>query len=193
MELLKQRILKDGKIKEGNILKVDSFLNHQMDIELLQEIGKEFRRVFPDKRINKILTIEASGIGIAAIAAQYFGNAKVVFAKKTQSKNLDGELYTAPVVSFTRGAHFDVQVSTKFLGKDDCVLVIGDFLARGQALKGLIKIVEQSGAELAGCGIVIEKGFQEGGKELREAGVNLHSLAIIDSIENGEITFRADD
>lgn len=193
MDLLKQRILKDGKIKEGNILKVDSFLNHQMDIQLLQEIGKEFRRLFPDKAINKILTIEASGIGIAAIVAQYFDNAKVVFAKKTQSKNLDGELYTAPVVSFTRGTKFDVQVSTKFLGKEDCVLVIDDFLARGQALQGLLKIVEQSGAKLAGCGIVIEKGFQEGGEQLRQAGINLHSLAIIDSIENGVITFRNED
>ena len=187
--MLKQRILQDGKIKEGNILKVDSFLNHQMDIELLQEIGKEFRRVFPQQNINKILTIEASGIGIATIAAQYFNNAKVVFAKKTQSKNLDGELYTAPVVSFTRGTQFDVQVSTKFLSKEDCVLIIDDFLARGQALKGLLKIVEQSGATLAGCGIVIEKGFQEGGKELRDQGINLHSLAIINSIENGTITF----
>ena len=190
MELLEQRILADGVVKEGNILKVDSFLNHQMDIGLLQEIGKEFRRLFPDESINKILTIEASGIGIAAITAQYFGNLPVVFAKKTKSKNLDGELYTAPVVSFTRGTQFDVQVAAKFLGPEDHVLVIDDFLARGQALKGLMQIVERSRAKLAGCGIVIEKGFQEGGRELRAAGVNLHSLAIIDSIEGGKIQFR---
>lgn len=193
MELLKQRILRDGIVKEGNILKVDSFLNHQMDIELLQAIGQEFRRLFPDPTINKILTIEASGIGIAAIAAQYFPGSKVVFAKKTQSKNLDGALYTAPVTSFTRGTTFDVQVSTKFLGPDDHVLVLDDFLAKGQALQGLMKIVAQSSAKLAGCGIVIEKGFQEGGRALREAGVNLHSLAVIDSIDGGRITFRDED
>ncbi len=192
MELLKQRILADGVVKEGNILKVDSFLNHQMDIGLLQEIGKEFRRLFPDQSINKILTIEASGIGIAAITAQYFGNAPVVFAKKTKSKNLDGELYTAPVVSFTRGTQFEVQVAAKFLGPADHVLVIDDFLARGQALKGLMQIVERSGARLAGGGIVIDKGFQEGGRQLRAAGVNLHSLAIVDSIEGGRIQFRED-
>ena len=193
MELLKQRILRDGIVKEGNILKVDSFLNHQMDIELLQAIGQEFRRLFPDPAINKILTIEASGIGIAAIAAQYFPGSKVVFAKKTQSMILDGARYTAPVTSFTRGTTFDVQVSTKFLGPDDHVLVLDDFLAKGQALQGLMKIVAQSGAKLAGCGIVIEKGFQEGGRALREAGVNLHSLAVIDSIDGGRITFRDED
>ncbi|MGI5957984.1 MAG: xanthine phosphoribosyltransferase [Massiliimalia sp.] len=190
MELLKERILKDGKIKEGNVLKVDSFLNHCMDITLIQEIGKEFRRVFPDPSINKILTIEASGIGIAAITAQYFGNADLVFAKKTKSKNLDGELYTVPVLSYTRGIQFDVQVAKRYLTPEDHVLIIDDFLAHGQALKGLMEIVRQSGAKLAGCGIVIEKGFQNGGKLLREQGVNLQSLAIIDSIENGVITFR---
>jgi len=190
MELLKERIRRDGRVREGNVLKVDSFLNHQMDIGLLQEIGKEFRRRFPRKEINKILTIEASGIGIAAITAQYFDNAKVVFAKKTKSKNLDGELYTAQVFSFTRGATFEVEVSKKYLGPDDCVLIIDDFLANGQALKGLMEIVRQSGASLAGCGIVIEKGFQEGGKQIREQGVDLQSLAIVESIENGVITFR---
>ncbi len=190
MQLLKERILRDGKVKEGNVLKVDSFLNHRMDISLMQEIGKEFRRRFPQPEINKILTIEASGIGIAAIAAQYFNNADVVFAKKTKSKNLDGELYTVQVFSFTRGVPFEVEVSKKYLDQDDCVLIIDDFLANGQALKGLMEIVRQSGARLAGCGIVIEKGFQEGGKLLREQGVNLQSLAIVDSIDNGAITFR---
>lgn len=190
MQLLKERILRDGKVKEGNVLKVDSFLNHRMDISLMQDIGKEFRRRFPQPEINKILTIEASGIGIAAIAAQYFNNADVVFAKKTKSKNLDGELYTEQVFSFTRGVPFDVEVSKKYLNEDDCVLIIDDFLANGQALKGLMEIVRQSGARLAGCGIVIEKGFQDGGKLLREQGVNLQSLAIVDSIDNGAITFR---
>ncbi len=190
MELLKEWILRDGKVKEGGILKVDSFLNHRMDISLLQEIGKEFRRLFPQKEINKILTIEASGIGIAAITAQYFGNADVVFAKKTKSKNLDGELYSVPVESYTRGTRFEVEVSKKFLDEKDCILIIDDFLAHGQALKGLMEIVRQSGAALAGCGIVIEKGFQDGGRILREQGVNLQSLAIIDSIEGGKITFR---
>lgn len=191
MELLKERILRDGKVKEGGILKVDSFLNHRMDISLLQEIGKEFRRLFPQKEINKILTIEASGIGIAAITAQYFGNADVVFAKKTKSKNLDGELYSVPVESYTRGTRFEVEVSKKFLDEKDCILIIDDFLAHGQALKGLMEIVRQSGAAIAGCGIVIEKGFQDGGRILREQGVNLQSLAIIDSIEGGKITFRS--
>ncbi len=190
MQLLKERILRDGKVKEGNVLKVDSFLNHRMDISLMQEIGKEFRRRFPQPEINKILTIEASGIGIAAIAAQYFNNADVVFAKKTKSKNLDGELYTVQVFSFTRGVPFEVEVSKKYLDQDDCVLIIDDFLANGQALKGLMEIVRQSGARLAGCGIVIEKGFQDGGKLLREQGLNLQSLAIVDSIDNGAITFR---
>ncbi len=192
MELLKQRILQDGKVKEGGVLKVDSFLNHRMDISLLQEIGREFRRRFPQPEINKILTIEASGIGIAAITAQYFNNADVVFAKKTKSKNLDGELYTVPVRSYTRGELFEVQVAKRYLDENDCVLVIDDFLAHGQALKGLMEIVRQSGAKLAGCGIVIEKGFQNGGEHLRQQGVNLQSLAIVDSIENGIITFRKD-
>ena len=191
MELLKERILRDGKVKEGGILKVDSFLNHRMDISLLQEIGKEFRRLFPQKEINKILTIEASGIGIAAITAQYFGNADVVFAKKTKSKNLDGELYSVPVESYTRGTRFEVEVSKKFLDEKDCILIIDEFMTHVQALKGLMEIVRQSGAALAGCGIVIEKGFQDGGRILREQGVNLQSLAIIDSIEGGKITFRS--
>ena len=189
MELLKQRILQDGHATEDDVLKVDSFLNHQMDIDLLNEIGKEFHRRFAGEPVNKILTIEASGIGIAAIAAQHFGNVPVVFAKKTQSRNLDGELYTAKVKSFTKGKVYDIQVSKKFLGPEDCVLVLDDFLAKGQALQGLLQIVKESGARLAGCGIVIEKGFQEGGKLLREQGIRVESLAIISSISNGTVTF----
>lgn len=189
MELLKQRILQDGHATEDDVLKVDSFLNHQMDIALLNEIGEEFHRRFEGEPITKILTIEASGIGIAAIAAQHFGNVPVVFAKKTKSRNLDGALYTAQVKSFTKGIVYDIQVSQKFLGPDDCVLILDDFLAKGQALRGLLKIVEASGAKLAGCGIVIEKGFQEGGRLLREQGIRVESLAIVSSISNGTVTF----
>lgn len=189
MKLLKQRILQDGHATEDDVLKVDSFLNHQMDIALLNEIGEEFHRRFEGEPITKILTIEASGIGIAAIAAQHFGNVPVVFAKKTKSRNLDGALYTAQVKSFTKGIVYDIQVSQKFLGPDDCVLVLDDFLAKGQALRGLLKIVEASGAKLAGCGIVIEKGFQEGGRLLREQGIRVESLAIVSSISNGTVTF----
>lgn len=189
MQLLKDRIRKDGQVFPGNVLKVDSFLNHQMDIGLLNEIGKEFRRRFVGEPVTKILTIEASGIGIAAIAAQHFGNVPVVFAKKTQSRNLDGELYTAKVKSFTKGRVYDIQVSKKFLGPEDYVLVLDDFLAKGQALQGLLQIVKDSGAKLAGCGIVIEKGFQEGGKLLREQGIRVESLAIVSSISNGTVTF----
>ncbi len=189
MELLKQRILQDGHATEDDVLKVDSFLNHQMDISLLNEIGKEFRRRFEGVPVTKILTIEASGIGIAAIAAQHFGNVPVVFAKKTKSRNLDGALYTAQVQSFTKGTVYDIQVSQKFIGPDDCVLILDDFLAKGQALQGLLKIVKASGAKLAGCGIVIEKGFQDGGKMLRAQGIRVESLAIISSISSGKVTF----
>lgn len=189
MQLLKQRILTNGKIKEGNILKVDSFLNHQMDITLLNEIGKEFKRRFADRPINKILTIEASGIGVAAIVAQYFGNCPVVFAKKTKSKNLDGELYTTQVYSFTKGITYDVQVSKNFLSAEDNILILDDFLAKGNALLGLMDIVEQAGAHVEGCGIVIEKGFQEGGELLRSRGIRVESLAIISSIEGGKVSF----
>lgn len=189
MELLKQRILQDGHATEDDVLKVDSFLNHQMDISLLNEIGKEFRRRFEGVPVTKILTIEASGIGIAAIAAQHFGNVPVVFAKKTKSRNLDGALYTAQVQSFTKGTVYDIQVSQKFIGPDDCVLILDDFLAKGQALQGLLKIVKASGAKLAGCGIVIEKGFQDGGKMLRAQGIRVESLAIISSICSGKVTF----
>ena len=190
MQLLEERIRKDGIIKEGNVLKVDRFLNHQMDIHLFEEIGKEFYRRFSDAGVNKILTIEASGIGIACIAAQHFNNCPVIFAKKTLSKNLDGEMFVTQVKSYTKGVTYDVMVSEKYLGKGDKVLIIDDFLANGCALMGLIDIVKQSGAELAGAGIVIEKGFQVGGKTIRDMGVKLESLAIIDSMDNGTITFR---
>ncbi len=190
MELLKQRIIKDGRIKPGNIVKVNSFLNHQMDVVLLGEIGEEFARRFADQPVTKILTIEASGIGIAAIAALHFGNVPVVFAKKAKSKNLDGELYLSQVESFTHGTVSEIQVSKKFITRDDCVLILDDFLARGRALLGLIDIVKQSGASLAGCGIVIEKGFQEGGQTLRDMGVRLESLAIIDRADENGFVFR---
>ena len=190
MQLLKDRILTDGVVKEGNILKVDSFLNHQMDIDLINEIGKEFKKRFDHCPITKILTIEASGIGIACIAAQHFNNCPVIFAKKTLSKNLDGEMFVTQVKSYTKGVTYDVMVSEKYLGKGDKVLIIDDFLANGCALMGLIDIVKQSGAELAGAGIVIEKGFQVGGKTIRDMGVKLESLAIVDSMDNGTITFR---
>lgn len=189
MQLLKDRILKDGTIKPGNILKVDSFLNHQMDIELLNEIGKEFKARFAHAPINKILTIEASGIGIACIVAQYF-NAPVVFAKKTLSVNLDGEMYSTKVESFTHKRVYDVIMSKKFLGPDDHVLLIDDFLANGCALMGLIDIVKKSGATLEGAGIVIEKGFQPGGQIIRDMGIHLESLAIIDSMTDDSLTFR---
>ncbi|MCR5118101.1 MAG: xanthine phosphoribosyltransferase [Lachnospiraceae bacterium] len=191
MKELEERIRKDGVVKEGNVLKVDSFLNHQMDIELFNAMGKEWKRLFADCEINKILTIEASGIGIAAVVAQHF-NAKVVFAKKSKSVNLDGSMYTAKVESFTHKNVSDVIVSKKFLGPEDKVLIIDDFLANGCALEGLMKIVEEAGATLQGIGIAIEKGFQDGGKKIREKGVRLESLAIIESMDaaTGEIVFR---
>lgn len=190
MELLKQRIIKDGVVKSGNIIKVDSFLNHQMDISLFLEIGKELKKRFSDQKITKILTIEASGIGIAAVVAMHFDNCSVVFAKKTKSKNLDGELYTSQVESFTRGTAFEIQVSKKFIDENDTVLIIDDFLAKGQALLGLIDIIDQSNANLAGCSIMIEKGFQEGGQVIRNMGIRLESLAIIDDVTDGQIIFR---
>ena len=189
MKLLKDRILKDGIVKPGNILKVDSFLNHQMDITLINEIGKEFKRRFSDCPITKILTIEASGIGIACIAAQYF-DVPVIFAKKAQSVNLDGEMYTTKVESFTHKKVYDVILSKKFLGPEDHVLLIDDFLANGCALLGLIDIVKKSGATLEGAGIVIEKGFQHGGQQIRDLGIRLESLAIIDSMSDDSLTFR---
>lgn len=191
MQLLEERIKKDGTIKPGNVLKVDSFLNHQMDVDLFNEMGKEFRRLFPSKRINKILTIEASGIGIACIAAQYF-HVPVVFAKKSQSINLDGEQYTAKIESFTHKRVYDVIVSKKYLRKEDHILIIDDFLANGCAAAGLIDLVQSAGAVIEGVGIAVEKGFQKGGKLLREKGVRVESLAIVESMdaETGEITFR---
>ena len=191
MELLKERIRKDGKVKEGNVLKVDSFLNHQMDTELFREIGKEFKRRFAGEEVTKILTIEASGIGIACIAAEEF-HVPVVFAKKTKTKNIAGEVYTSRVQSYTHGKIYDIIVSREFIKEGDRVLLIDDFLANGKALEGLIEIVKQSGAKLVGAGIVIEKGFQPGGEILRAQGIHLESLAIIDRMDEktGEITFR---
>lgn len=191
MQLLKDRIRKDGKIKEGNVLKVDSFLNHQMDVKLFQEIGKEFKRRFADEEITKILTIEASGIGIACVAAEVF-DVPVVFAKKTQTKNIAGDVYTTKVESFTHGRVYDIIVSKEFLGKGDKVLLIDDFLANGKALEGLAELVTKSGAELVGAGIVIEKGFQVGGDIIRSKGIHLESLAIVESMDEktGEVVFR---
>jgi xanthine phosphoribosyltransferase len=190
MELLKNRIREEGRVKAGNILKVDSFLNHQMDIGLFNEMGKEFSRIYAGEGVNKILTLEASGIGLAVITAQYFANCPVIFAKKTKSKNLDGDLYLAPVTSFTRGNTFDIQVAKKYLGSQDRVLIIDDFLATGAALLGMADIAAQSGAHLVGCGIVIEKGFQQGGALLRGRGVRVESLAIIKAFEGGRVVFQ---
>ena len=194
MKLLKERIRKEGNVKPGNVLKVDMFLNHQIDVELMNEIGKEFKRLFGDKQITKILTIEASGIAIACIAAQYFG-VPVVFAKKAQSINLDGDSYTTKIQSFTHKKIYDVIVSKKYISSDDKVLIIDDFLANGCALLGLIDIVRSAGASVEGIGIVIEKGFQSGGAEIRKMGIDLRSLAIIESMdaETGEIVFSDED
>ena len=191
MNCLEERILKDGIVKEGNVLKVDSFLNHQMDIELFNEMGKEWKKRFEGKNINKILTIEASGIGIACIVAQHF-NVPVVFAKKSKSINIEGEMYTAEVESFTHKNKNQVIVSKRFLGEDDHVLIIDDFLANGCALQGLIQIVQQAGATVEGIGIAVEKGFQTGGKIIRNLGFQLESLAIVEEMnwESGEIKFR---
>jgi xanthine phosphoribosyltransferase len=191
MNFLEERIVKDGVVKSGNVLKVDSFLNHQMDIALIEEIGREFKRRFGDKEITKVLTIEASGIGIAAFVAKEFG-VPLVFAKKTQSINLDGEMYVAQVESFTHKNKNQVIVSKKFLHEGEHVLIIDDFLANGCALQGLISIVESAGAVVEGCGIVIEKGFQIGGRVIRNMGYHVESLAIVDAMdsENGTIVFR---
>lgn len=191
MQLLKDRIRKDGTVKAGNVLKVDSFLNHQMDIDLFNEIGKEFKRLFEKEHITKILTIEASGIGIACIVAQYF-HVPVVFAKKAQSINIDGDVYSTKIESFTHKKTYDVIVSKKFLNPEDKVLIIDDFLANGCALVGLIDLVISAGASVEGIGIVIEKGFQSGGEVIREMGIHLESLAIVDSMnaEDGTIVFR---
>ena len=191
MNCLEERILKDGIVKEGNVLKVDSFLNHQMDITLFSEMGKEWKRRFADKEINKILTIEASGIGIAAVAAMEFG-VPVVFAKKAKSINLEGEMYTAEVESFTHKNKNQVIVSKKFLDENDHVLIIDDFLANGCALQGLIQIVQQADGSVEGIGIAVEKGFQPGGQIIRNLGYQLESLAIVDGMnhEDGSIQLR---
>lgn len=191
MNFLEERIVKDGIIKEGNVLKVDSFLNHQMDINLFNQMGAEFKKRFEGKNINKILTIEASGIGIACVVAMHF-NVPVVFAKKSKSINIDGDMYIAEVESFTHKCKNQVIVSKKFLNEDDHVLIIDDFLANGCALQGLISIIKQAGGTVEGIGIAIEKGFQNGGKIIRNLGYQLESLAIVDSMdaEKGTITFR---
>ena len=191
MNFLEERILKDGNVKPGNVLKVDSFLNHQMDIALLDEIGKEFHRRFADKKITKVLTIEASGIAIAYPVAREFG-VPMVFAKKSKSINIDGDMYVAEVESFTHKRTNTVIVSKKFLSPDDHVLIIDDFLANGCALQGLISIVESAGATVEGLGIAIEKGFQDGGYRIHNLGYQLESLAIVDAMDpiTGEITFR---
>ena len=189
MKLLEERIKKDGIVKPGNVLKVDNFLNHQMDIALFNEMGKEFKRLFADCNFNKILTIEASGIGIACIVAQYF-DVPVVFAKKAQSINIDGDVYSTKIQSFTHQRVYDVIVSKKYLNPEDHILIIDDFLANGCALEGLIDLVQSAGATVEGIGIAIEKGFQQGGKLIRDRGIRLESLAIVDSMEGGELVFR---
>ena len=191
MKLLEERIRKDGVVKEGDILKVDSFLNHQMDIELFNAMGEEFKRLFADKPITKILTIEASGIGIAAVVAQHF-QVPVVFAKKAQSVNLDGEMYTTKIESCRHKRTYDVIVSKKFLSSEDHVLIIDDFLANGCAVNGLIDLITSARATVEGVGIAIEKGFQTGGKMIRDRGIRVESLAIIESMDasKGEIVFR---
>lgn len=193
MKLLEDMIREKGIVKPGNVLKVDSFLNHQMDIKLFNEMGKEFKRIFKDKPINKILTIEASGIGIACVAAQYF-DVPVVFAKKAQSINIDGDVYSTQITSFTHKREYQVIVSRKYLSPEDHVLIIDDFLANGCALQGLIDIVDTAGATVEGIGIAVEKGFQDGGTLIRSRKYDLHSLAIVESMnaETGEIVFRED-
>lgn len=189
MKLLEEKILKDGKVFEGNILKVDSFINHQIDVKFMNEIGKEFKRLYKDKEITKILTIEASGIGIACIVAQYF-DVPVVFAKKSKTVNIAGDVYTSKVESFTHKRVYDIIVSKEFLHEDDKVLIIDDFLAQGSALLGLIKLIKDANAEVVGAGIVIEKAYQEGGKLVRDMGVQVESLARIKSMApDGSIEF----
>ena len=190
MELLEQRIREQGQVRPGNILKVDCFLNHQLDVELLDELGKEFYRLYKDEGINKILTIEASGIAIACMTARYF-HVPVVFAKKAKSKNLDGEVFTSVVHSYTYGRDYDITLARKFLGPQDKVLIVDDFLAVGKAMNGLLDICKQAGAQVGGIGIAIEKGFQPGGAALRAAGYRVTSLAIVDGMgDDGSLEFR---
>ena len=192
LKLLEDRIVKDGIVKPGNVLKVDSFLNHQMDISLFNDMGKEFKRLFNDTPINKILTIEASGIGIACVAAQYFDNVPVVFAKKSQTVNIDGEVYSTKIESFTHKRVYDVIISKKYLSSKDHVLIIDDFLANGCALNGLLDIAQKAGANVEGVGIAVEKGFQRGGELIRQKGIRVESLAIIESMDadSGNIVFK---
>ena len=192
LKMLEDRIVKDGIVKPGNVLKVDSFLNHQMDISLFNDMGKEFKRLFNDTPINKILTIEASGIGIACVAAQYFDNVPVVFAKKSQTVNIDGEVYSTKIESFTHKRVYDVILSKKYLSSKDHVLIIDDFLANGCALNGLLDIAQKAGATVEGVGIAVEKGFQRGGELIRQKGIRVESLAIIESMDadSGNIVFK---
>ena len=192
LKLLEDRIVKDGIVKPGNVLKVDSFLNHQMDISLFNDMGKEFKRLFNDTPINKILTIEASSIGIACVAAQYFDNVPVVFAKKSQTVNIDGEVYSTKIESFTHKRVYDVIISKKYLSSKDHVLIIDDFLANGCALNGLLDIAQKAGATVEGVGIAVEKGFQRGGELIRQKGIRVESLAIIESMDadSGNIVFK---
>lgn len=191
MRKLEERILKDGKVFKGNVLKVDSFLNHQLDVGLLSDIGKELKRLYNDCDITKVLTIEASGIGVGCMVAQFF-DCPLLFAKKTKTINIKGDVYKSQVESFTHQCVYDIIVSKDFITSDDTVLIVDDFLAKGNALNGLIDIVNQAGAKLAGCGIAIEKGFQGGGDKLREQGIRVESMAIIDKMDDitGEIVFR---
>ena len=188
MKSLEERILSEGIVKDGEILRVDSFLNHQMDPALFREMAKEWYREFADAGVNKILTIEASGIGLAVVAAEEFG-CRAVFAKKVSGRNMDADVYSTKITSFTKGKVYDVVVSKRFLNPGDRVLIVDDFLANGCALDGLMDLVRQAGATLAGCGIAIEKGFQGGGTRIRAQGVRVHSLAIIESMDGEQITF----
>ncbi|MCD7894732.1 MAG: xanthine phosphoribosyltransferase [Erysipelotrichaceae bacterium] len=194
MKTLEEKIIKEGVVKSGDVLKVDSFLNHQIDVAFLNEIGKEFYRLFKDEDITKIVTIEASGIGVAVMTAQYFDNVKVIFAKKSKTSNISDDVYHTHVYSYTHQINNEVMVSKSYLNKDDKILIIDDFLANGEAVKGLIDIVNQAQAKIAGIGIVIEKGYQKGGKYLREQGYHVESLAIVEQMNDitGEITFKND-
>ena len=189
MKLLEDRILRDGQVRPGNVLKVDCFLNHQLDVDLLDKIGEEFYRIFKDDGVNKILTIEASGIAIACMTARHF-DVPVVFAKKAKSKNIDGDVYTSTVHSYTYGKDYNITLAQKFLGPNDRVLILDDFLANGKAMKGLLDVCNQAGCSVAGIGICIEKGFQPGGAELRAAGYKLASLAIVNEMSDDHLTFR---
>lgn len=189
MKLLEERILQQGQVRPGNVLKVDCFLNHQLDVELLDAIGAEFHRIFKDDGINKILTIEASGIAIACMTARHFG-VPVVFAKKAKSRNIDGDVFTSTVHSYTYGRDYEITLAKKFLSPADRVLILDDFLANGKAMKGLLDVCQQAGCTVAGIGICIEKGFQPGGAELRAAGYKLASLAIVDAMDDTSLRFR---